>query len=186
MASEGTQHITEKYYGVYLPSYTIYTFAIIFPFAIPFVIYPRCLLYLVKSDDLVLIIAHLGIQPLWSTFHCWTFSPFYACICRGLLLENFFVFATSRVCLAFPAKTMLSNIVKYWNKYCQILKKILSNFEGNIVNFWCKNCQILMQILSDWERRFVFQTSNFCTSFVSLFNFTVCGSLSLFLIADSS
>ena len=28
MASEGPQHITEKYYGVYLPSYTIYLFAI--------------------------------------------------------------------------------------------------------------------------------------------------------------
>ena len=28
MASEGPQRITEKYYGVYLPSYTIYPFAI--------------------------------------------------------------------------------------------------------------------------------------------------------------
>ena len=28
MASEGPQRITGKYYGVYLPSYTIYTFAI--------------------------------------------------------------------------------------------------------------------------------------------------------------
>ena len=28
MASEGPQRITEKYYGVYLPSYTIYLFAI--------------------------------------------------------------------------------------------------------------------------------------------------------------
>ena len=45
MASEGPQGIKEKYYGVYLPIYTIY------PFAIPLVIYPRCLFI---SDDLVL------------------------------------------------------------------------------------------------------------------------------------
>ena len=47
MASEGPQRITEKYYGVYLPSYTIY------PFVIPLVIYPRCLFIF---DDLVFIV----------------------------------------------------------------------------------------------------------------------------------
>ena len=49
MASEGPQRITEKYYGVYLPSYTIY------PFVIPLVIYPRRLFI---SDDLVLVIVY--------------------------------------------------------------------------------------------------------------------------------
>ena len=63
MASEGPRRLCRqarraclhgrragKYDGVYLPSYTIYTFAIIYPFVIPFVIYPRCLFI---SDDLV-------------------------------------------------------------------------------------------------------------------------------------
>ena len=72
MASEGPRRLCRqarraclhgrragKYDGVYLPSYTIYTFAIIYPFVIPFVIYPRCLFI---SDDLVF----LGVLPAKS------------------------------------------------------------------------------------------------------------------------
>ena len=72
MASEGPRRLCRqarraclhgrragKYDGVYLPSYTIYTFAIIYPFVIPFVIYPRCLFI---SDDLVKFKANLLIM----------------------------------------------------------------------------------------------------------------------------
>ena len=50
MASEGPQRITERYYGVYLPSYTIYPFTINLSIVIPLVIYPRSLFI---SDEFI-------------------------------------------------------------------------------------------------------------------------------------
>ena len=47
MASEGPQRITEKYYGVYLPSYTIYPFAINLSFC-----HTTCGGFQVKGTDL--------------------------------------------------------------------------------------------------------------------------------------
>ena len=76
MASEGPRRLCRqarraclhgrragKYDGVYLPSYTIYTFAIIYPFVIPFVIYPRCLFI---SDDLVLFYLFVRLLILFN------------------------------------------------------------------------------------------------------------------------
>ena len=90
MASEGPRRLCRqarraclhgrragKYDGVYLPSYTIYTFAIIYPFVIPFVIYPRCLFI---SDDLVFRCVSIsstypGQSVGWLVGDTFTLSP---------------------------------------------------------------------------------------------------------------